>query len=85
MGRKAHEKSITVIIDAIKKVVAINDNIRFLIVGGGPLLEELKEYVKNDHIEPYVIFTSETAISIFAVKDSPAFNVDACISLPLEL
>ena len=40
-----------------KKVVAINDNIRFLIVGGGPQLEELKEYVKNDHIEPYVIFT----------------------------
>ena len=57
MGRIAPEKSITVIIDALKKVVAINDNIRFLIVGGGPQLEELKEYVKNDHIEPYVIFT----------------------------
>ena len=24
---------------------------------GGPQLEELKEYVKNDHIESYVIFT----------------------------
>ena len=57
MGRIAPEKSITVIIDALKKVVAINDNIRFLIVGGGPQLEELKEYVKNDHIESYVIFT----------------------------
>ena len=57
LGRIAPEKSITVIIDALKKVVAINDNIRFLIVGGGPQLEELKEYVKNDHIESYVIFT----------------------------
>ena len=47
MGRIAPEKSITVIIDALKKVVAINDNIRFLIVGGGPQLEELKEYVND--------------------------------------
>ena len=57
LGRIAPEKSITVIIDALKKVVAINDNIRFLIVGGGPQLEELKNYVKDDHIESYVIFT----------------------------
>nr|WP_317999998.1 RecX family transcriptional regulator [uncultured Faecalibacillus sp.] len=57
LGRIAPEKSITVIIDALKEVVKINDNIRFLIVGGGPQLDELKEYVKNDHIEPYVIFT----------------------------
>ena len=57
LGRIAPEKSITVIIDALKEVVALNDNIRFLIVGGGPQLEELKEYVKNDHIESYVIFT----------------------------
>lgn len=40
-----------------KKVVAINDNIRFFNCWGGPQLEELKEYVKNDHIESYVIFT----------------------------
>ena len=57
LGRIASEKSITVIIDALKNVVAVNDNIRFLIVGGGPQLEELKNYVKDDHIESYVIFT----------------------------
>lgn len=57
LGRIAPEKSITVIIDALKEVVAVNDNIRFLIVGGGPQLEELKNYVKDDHIESYVIFT----------------------------
>ena len=38
-------------------MVALNDNIRFLIVGGGPQLEELKNYVKDDHIGSYVIFT----------------------------
>lgn len=47
LGRIAPEKSITVIIDALKEVVALNDNIRFLIVGGGPQLEELKNYVKD--------------------------------------
>ena len=57
LGRIAPEKSITVIIDALKEVIKVNENIRFLIVGGGPQLEELKEYVKNDHIESYVIFT----------------------------
>ena len=55
------KKSITVIIDALKEVVALNDNIRFLIVGGGPQLEELKNYVKDDHIESYVIFTGCTS------------------------
>lgn len=57
LGRIAPEKSIKLIIDALKEVVIVNNKIRFLIVGGGPQLDELKEYVKDDHIEQYVIFT----------------------------
>ena len=57
LGRIAPEKSIKLVIDALKDVVKINNKIRFLVVGGGPQLDELKEYVKNDHIEQYVIFT----------------------------
>lgn len=57
LGRIAPEKSIKLIIDALKDVVKVNNKIRFLIVGGGPQLDELKEYIKNDHIEQYVIFT----------------------------
>ena len=57
LGRIAKEKSIEVLIDAMKEVIKENDNVLCLIVGGGPQLEELKELVKDDHISNYVIFT----------------------------
>lgn len=57
LGRIAKEKSIDVLIDAIKEVVKENNNVLCLIVGGGPQLDELKEIVKDSHINKYVIFT----------------------------
>lgn len=57
LGRIAKEKSIEVLIDAMKKVVEENNNVLCLIVGGGPQLDELKELVKDDHISNYVVFT----------------------------
>ena len=57
LGRIAKEKSIELIIDAMKELVKIDTNIICMIVGGGPQLEELKELVKDDHIGKYVIFT----------------------------
>ena len=41
----------------MKEIVKENDNILCLIVGGGPYLDELKELVKDDQIEKYIIFT----------------------------
>ena len=40
LGRIAKEKSIDVLIDAMKEIVKENDNILCLIVGGGPYLDE---------------------------------------------
>ena len=57
LGRIAKEKSIDVLINAMKEIVKENDNILCLIVGGGPYLDELKELVKDDQIEKYIIFT----------------------------
>lgn len=57
LGRIAKEKSIEVLIDAMKEIVKVNDNVLCLIVGGGPQLDELKELVKDDHISKYVVFT----------------------------
>ena len=57
LGRIAKEKSIEVLIDAMKEIVKINDNVLCLIVGGGPQLDELKELVKDDHISKYIVFT----------------------------
>ena len=38
-------------------MVKVNKNIKCLIVGGGPQLEELKELVRDDDISQYIIFT----------------------------
>ncbi len=57
LGRIAREKSIDVIINALKEVVKINDQMKCLIVGGGPQFEELKSLVENDEISKYIIFT----------------------------
>lgn len=57
LGRIAQEKSIDVIINALKEVVKINDQMKCLIVGGGPQFEELKSLVENDEISKYIIFT----------------------------
>ena len=57
LGRIAPEKSIKVIIDALKKVVQVNYKIKCLIVGGGPQLEELEAFVENNPIKDYIIFT----------------------------
>jgi len=57
LGRIAPEKSIDVIINALKEVIKVNDKIRCLIVGGGPQLEELKKSIEDDEIHNYIIFT----------------------------
>lgn len=57
LGRIAQEKSIDVIINALKEVVKVNEQIKCLIVGGGPQFEELKSLVENDEISKYIIFT----------------------------
>lgn len=57
LGRIAPEKSIEVVIEAIKEVVAKQSNVVCLIVGGGPQLDELKELVKEEGIEDFIIFT----------------------------
>ena len=57
LGRIAKEKSIDVIIEAMKEIVKENTNVLCLVVGVGPYLDELKELVKDDHIEKYIVFT----------------------------
>ncbi|HRF70663.1 MAG TPA: DUF5662 family protein, partial [Candidatus Pelethenecus sp.] len=56
IGRTSPEKNIITIIDAYAKL-QYKENSVLLIVGGGPQLEELKEYVKQLGIENKVIFT----------------------------
>lgn len=73
LGRIAKEKSIDILIDAMKEIVKKNKNVKCLIVGGGPQLEELKELVSSYGISEYVIFTgaktSEEVPSYYHISD----------------
>lgn len=57
LGRIAPEKSVDLLIDAMKDIVLKDDHIVLMIVGGGPQLEELKDLAKSYHLEEKVIFT----------------------------
>lgn len=58
LGRIANEKSIDMIIDAIPHV---KEDCTFMIVGGGPSLDALKQQAKDLQIEDKVIFVGPVA------------------------
>jgi len=55
LGRTAKEKNIQEIIGYIQRLD--DEKLTFLIVGGGPYLEELKRLVTEYHLEKRIIFT----------------------------
>ncbi len=57
LGRIAPEKSIDLLIEAMKDISKINKNICMMIVGGGPQLDELKELVSQYQLDDCVYFT----------------------------
>ena len=61
VGRLAKEKSIDLILEAVKYLVNDHVNILFLVVGKGPSLEELIEEAKRLEIEGYVKFVGPVA------------------------
>ena len=61
VGRIAKEKSIDVVINGMKKLVEINANVKFLVVGAGPELEELQDQAENLKLNDHVIFFGKVA------------------------
>ncbi|MEG0841584.1 MAG: RecX family transcriptional regulator [Erysipelotrichaceae bacterium] len=57
VGRIASEKSIEIPIEGFKYVTS--DNVKLLIVGGGPQLQELKDLVSTYHLQDKVFFTDK--------------------------
>lgn len=56
VGRIAQEKSIDLGIKGFHELLKTRDNIKMMIVGGGPQLDDLKALVKKLGIEEHVIF-----------------------------
>lgn len=57
VGRVAKEKSIDFVINAMKDITKINDNIKLLIVGDGPEKENLEKLTTRNKLSSKVIFT----------------------------
>ena len=59
VGRIAPEKSFDKLLYNIKDMIKVNTNIKVMLVGGGPDLDNLKELTKKLKLENYVIFTDK--------------------------
>ncbi len=59
VGRIAPEKSFDKLLYNIKDMIKVNTNIKVLLVGGGPDLDNLKKLTKKLNLENYVIFTNK--------------------------
>lgn len=57
VGRTSREKNIEVIINAFSDNFKDNDNVKLLIVGGGPSFEDLINVAKKNNLKNNVIFT----------------------------
>jgi 1,2-diacylglycerol 3-alpha-glucosyltransferase len=57
VGRIAEEKNISEIVTLLPDVVKVCNQVKLLIVGGGPYLTQLQDQVKNLNLEDNVIFT----------------------------
>ncbi|MCE5315725.1 MAG: glycosyltransferase family 4 protein [Armatimonadota bacterium] len=57
VGRIAREKNLSMLLDAFKQVSTRHNNIRLMMVGGGPALEETKRYASELGLADKVVFT----------------------------
>ncbi len=57
LGRVSKEKNIAEIIDAMPQYMSTRDHVKFVIVGSGPELEQLKQSVNKHKLQEKVIFT----------------------------
>lgn len=57
LGRISKEKNIAEIIEAMPEYMRTREQVRFLIVGGGPEMENLKQSVAEQKMQDKIIFT----------------------------
>ena len=59
VGRIGSEKNIDLLLSAMNSLITISNNIKLLIVGDGPVLENYKNYVIKNKLEQNIIFTGK--------------------------
>lgn len=65
------QKGIIYLLNSVQSVVTKYENVRFLIIGGGPLQEELEQRVVTLGLEKYIIFSGwrDDALQLFSILD----------------
>jgi len=76
LSRIGKEKNVDFLVMALKEILKKDENVRLMMVGGGPHLEGLKELVKKIDLTDYVIFTGYVP-----EPDKPAYYQAADIYL----
>ena len=64
VGRIAKEKSFDKLLLNIKDMIKVNNNIKVMLVGGGPEIDNLKCLVKSLKLDNFVIFTDKVDYSL---------------------
>lgn len=67
VGRIAPEKSFDKLLYNIKDMVKVNNNIKVMLVGGGPDLENLQKLTKELKLDNFVIFTDKVDYSLVPI------------------
>jgi glycosyltransferase involved in cell wall biosynthesis len=60
-GRISHSKGLVELIDCAKEVLMIRNDIRFILAGSGPLLNQLSSEVRNLHLEDHIEFLGQVS------------------------
>lgn len=81
LGRVAEEKSIDVVIDCFAKLAQVKPEVRLLIVGSGPNIEDLKQQVWRLNLTDKVVFAGKKQPSEVA---DHYYSADAFISASLS-
>jgi len=86
VSKFTYQKNQRLIIQASYYLLKKYPEMRFVLVGDGPLLKRIKEYARESELEGYVVFTGERTnipdyYSIFDVFAFPSFWEGASITL----
>ncbi|MCK4492242.1 MAG: glycosyltransferase family 4 protein, partial [Candidatus Altiarchaeales archaeon] len=73
VGRLTHKKGVEYLIDAMKTVVKVIDDVQLIIIGGGRLEKKLKERVGRLDMDKYICFTGsidhDRVIDYYSLSD----------------
>ncbi len=74
VGRIVNEKGVKVLIDSVPKILNYYNDVKFIIAGKGPEMEELKEKAHNMNISNRIYFTGY-------IKDEDLCNLYKCADI----